>query len=111
MDREGKMKELELKRMSIIQNCPSLAEFYENYLTKKAKMSKKEVEFKEFIDKYEKRFTGYNQYLYSPERKVIHSTNKRFIRFDDVDMGDEVEAAIYNDGGHSAPIALRKYID
>jgi len=40
--------------------------------------------------------------LFLPEKKVIHK-NTRFVRFDDVDMGDEVEAAIYNDGGKSAP--------
>jgi hypothetical protein len=31
---------------------------------------------------------------------VTHK-NMRFVMFDDVDMGDEVEAAIYNDGKHA----------
>ena len=44
-----------------------------------------------------------------PERKVVHK-NQRFIRLDDVDMGDEVEAAIYNDG-RKPPMHLRKYVE
>lgn len=45
-----------------------------------------------------------------PERKIVHK-NDRFVRFDDVDMGDEVEAAIYNDGGRAAPQKLKKYVN
>ena len=103
------MMELERKRMSIIQQIPSLSDFYEYYLTKKAKKSKQERDFEAFISKYPKRFEGFNQYLHMPERKIIHK-NKRFVRFDDLDMGEEVEAAIYNDGKH-APDELRRYIN
>ena len=37
--------------------------------------------------------------------------NWRFMRFDDVDMGDEVEAAIYNNNGKSAPESLKKFVN
>ena len=37
--------------------------------------------------------------------------NWRFLRFDDVDMGDEVEAAIYNNNGKSAPESLKKFVN
>ena len=102
MIKELRQKELQEKRMAIILSCPSIADFYEGYLTKNAKKSKQEKEFESFVNKYPKRFEGFDQFLFQPERKVIHK-NKRFIRFDDVDMGDEVEAAIYNDGGKTAP--------
>ncbi|CDW81640.1 UNKNOWN [Stylonychia lemnae] len=105
-----KQREIQQKRMEIIQNCPSLAEFYDMYLTKNAKKSTGEIEFESFVNRYPKRFKGYDQFLFLPEKKVIHK-NSRFVRFDDVDMGDEVEAAIYNDGGKSAPQKLKKYVN
>jgi hypothetical protein len=33
------------------------------------------------------------------------------MRFDDVDMGDEVEAAIYNNNGKSAPETLKRFVN
>ena len=105
-----KTRELQSRRMQIIQDCPSLADFYENYLTKNAKKSKAEIEFEEFIAKYPRRFEGYDQFLFCPERKILHK-NWRFMRFDDVDMGDEVEAAIYNNNGKSAPEDLKKFVN
>jgi len=38
--------------------------------------------------------------MFQPEKRVTHK-NWRLIKFHDVDMGDEVEAAIYNDGRHA----------
>jgi hypothetical protein len=46
--------------MEVIQGCPSLADFYENYLTKNPKKSKEDLEFDAFISKYPKRFDGYD---------------------------------------------------
>eukprot|EP00347_Sterkiella_histriomuscorum_P024497 403330905 len=110
MDKDQKKRDTQLKRMTIIQNCPSLAEFYESYLTKNPKKSEQEIEFDGFVNKYPKRFEGFGQFLFMPERRIVHK-NSRFVRFDDVDMGDEVEAAIYNDGGRSAPQKLKKYVN
>lgn len=59
MIREAKQKDLQDKRMAIILSCPSIADFYEGYLTKNAKKSKKEVEFDAFVNKYPKRFEGF----------------------------------------------------
>jgi hypothetical protein len=40
----------------------------------------------------------------------VNHKNSRFLMFDDVDMGEEVEAAIYNDGKH-APDSLKDYVN
>jgi hypothetical protein len=68
-----------------------MADFYELYMNKNK--SKEQKDFEEFVKKYDSRFKGYDQFLYTPEKKVNHK-NHRLVRFDDVDMGDEVEAAI-----------------
>ncbi len=64
MLREQKHKDLQEKRMAIILSCPSIAEFYEGYLTKNAKKSKQEKEFEAFVERYPKRFEGYAQFLF-----------------------------------------------
>lgn len=86
-----------------------MADFYETYLNKKSKKSKQQLDFEEFLNKHEKRFSGYDQFLFTPEKRVNHR-NLRLIRFDDVDMGDEVEAAIYNDG-RQAPERLKRFVN
>lgn len=96
--------------MEIVHNCPSMLDFYETYLTNQKKQQKESKEaIERFVDKKDKIFKGYDQFLYMPERKVNHK-NFRFIMFDDVDMGDEVEAAIYNDG-KQATDELKDYIN
>lgn len=86
-----------------------MADFYDQYLSKKSSKSQQQREFESFLAKHDKRFHGYDQFLFTPE-KIVNHKNQRLIRFDDVDMGDEVEAAIYNDG-RQAPQQLKKFVN
>jgi len=69
-----------------------------------------EKQFSRFLANQDKRFKGYDQFLVGPEKKVTHK-NKRLIRLDDVDMGEEVEAAIFNSGGKPASESLKQFIN
>ena len=53
-------------------------------------------EFEKIVQGFEIKET-LGEHFTPPEKKVIHK-NQRLVRFEDVDMGEEVEAAIQNDG-------------
>ena len=97
--------------MEIMQQSPLIADFYELYINQKKNkdQSNKDDIFLKKMNQKNKRFQGYDQFLYSPERKIIHK-NYRFIRFEDIDMGEEIEAALYNDG-RKAQFELKNYVN
>eukprot|EP00350_Pseudokeronopsis_sp_OXSARD2_P006222 CAMPEP_0170549646 /NCGR_PEP_ID=MMETSP0211-20121228/7802_1 /TAXON_ID=311385 /ORGANISM="Pseudokeronopsis sp., Strain OXSARD2" /LENGTH=147 /DNA_ID=CAMNT_0010855789 /DNA_START=214 /DNA_END=657 /DNA_ORIENTATION=+ len=109
--KEMRRQQMHDKRMEIVSQCPSMLDFYENYLSKKKAMKISSSRPLSALWTRKKRSSrAMTSSLYQPERKIVHNKNFRFLMFDDVDMGDEIEAAIYNDG-RKIPDTLKEYIN